>query len=130
MTAPATARSGRTIGIGVPIDTGPHRDALLAALGYAIEARRGHGPAFRLVTADDQRAAAGATSAAMRLVDAGVAFVIGHFSASAALAAAPIYERAGVFFFAPGTTHPDLTCHSRRLVFRVCGCDTDPAAIL
>jgi len=130
MTSLATARSARTIAIGVPIDTGPHRDELLAALGYAIDARRGDGPAVRLVMADDQRAAAAATSAARELLDAGVAFVIGHFSASAALAAAPIYERAGVFFFAPGTTHPDLTGGGRRLVFRVCGCDTDQAATL
>jgi branched-chain amino acid transport system substrate-binding protein len=130
MTALPTVRSGRTIGIGVPIDTGPHRDELLAALGYAIDARGGRVPPFRLVMADDRRAAGPATSAAMRLLDAGVAFVIGHFSASAALAAAPIYERAGIFFFAPGTTHPDLTGHSRRLVFRVCGRDTDQAAIL
>jgi branched-chain amino acid transport system substrate-binding protein len=122
--------AAREIGIGVAIDLGPHRDELLEAISYAVEAHTDRSRVFRVVSEDDGRDASIAPVAAMRLLDAGVAFVIGHFSASAALAAAPLYERAGVPFFAPGTTHPDLTACGYRFVFRVCGRDGEQAALL
>jgi branched-chain amino acid transport system substrate-binding protein len=129
-TKPGGERSSATIAVGVAMDTGPHRGELLAAISYAIGARAERSQAFRLVPADGGRDPATAQAAATRFLDDGVAFVIGHFSASAALAAAPIYEQARIPFFAPGTSHPDLTARDYRFVFRVCGRDDDQAAML
>jgi branched-chain amino acid transport system substrate-binding protein len=116
--------------IGAATTLGVHRDELLAAIAYALEVQDGRTARFTVVAADDGRAATPATAAAVRLLDAGADFVIGHFSASAALAVAPIYDRANVIFLAPGTTHPRLTERGHRLVFRVCGRDTEQAAAL
>ena len=132
MTSTRPIKQGRSgaIAVGVAMDTGPHRGELLAAISYAIGARAERSQAFRLVPADGGTDPATAHAAATRFRDDGVAFVIGHFSASAALAAAPIYEQAGIPFFAPGTSHPDLTARGYRLVFRVCGRDDHQAAML
>ena len=116
--------------IGAATTVGAHRDELLAAISYALEGHDGSSAGFSVVSADDGRAPAPATAAAANLLDAGADFVIGHFSASAALAVAPIYDRADVIFLAPGTTHPGLTERGHRLVFRVCGRDTEQAAAL
>jgi branched-chain amino acid transport system substrate-binding protein len=116
--------------IGAATTVGAHRDELLAAIAYALEVQDGASAGFTVVAADDGRAATPATAAAARLLDAGADFVIGHFSASAALAAAPIYDRANIIFLAPGTTHPGLTEQGHRFLFRVCGRDTEQAAAL
>jgi branched-chain amino acid transport system substrate-binding protein len=116
--------------IGAATTVGAHRDELLAAIAYALEVEDASSARFTVVAADDGRAATPATAAAARLLDAGADFVIGHFSASAALASAPIYDRADVIFLAPGTTHPGLTEQGHRLVFRVCGRDMEQAAAL
>ena len=58
------------------------------------------------------------------------AVVIGHVCAGAALAAAPIYAKAGVLLIAPGVRQPGLTAvaASSRLVLRLAGRDDRFAA--
>jgi branched-chain amino acid transport system substrate-binding protein len=58
------------------------------------------------------------------------AVVVGHLCAGAALAAAPIYARAGVLLIVPGVRHPGLTSVAApsRLVLRLAGRDDRFAA--
>lgn len=51
------------------------------------------------------------------------ALVIGHLCTGAAIAAAPIYEKAGILLIAPGVRHPALTAgeSASKLVLRLAG---------
>lgn len=67
------------------------------------------GRSVRLLVEDDGCDKAQAIAIAARLVAKRVAFVAGHYCASASIAAAPIYAAAGVIMISPGTTDPVLT---------------------
>lgn len=67
------------------------------------------GHKVRLLVEDDACDRAQTISVAERLVEKGVALVVGHHCASASIAAAPIYAAAGIVMISPGTTDPSLT---------------------
>ncbi len=127
--APATVAD---VLIGVP---GPVKGTLAAAAGdiargVKLAAERINsgggvqGEPVKVIEMDDACAATQAESAARTLVARGVALVVGHPCANAAVAAAPIYAQANVVFIAPATRHPALT--KRRAgptIFRLAGRD-------
>ena len=68
------------------------------------------GQQIKLEIIDDKNDAKEATNVAQKLVsDKDVVGVIGHFSSTASLAAAPIYERNGLVELSPTSSHPDFT---------------------
>ncbi|AOY74822.1 ABC transporter substrate-binding protein [Clostridium formicaceticum] len=68
------------------------------------------GKQVKLTFLDDRNDAREATNVAQRLVDdEKVTAVIGHFSSTASLAAASVYEAGGLVQFSPTTSHPDFT---------------------
>jgi branched-chain amino acid transport system substrate-binding protein len=68
------------------------------------------GKMIKLEIVDDKNDAKEATNVAQKLVsDQDVVGVIGHFSSTASLAAAPIYQRAGLVELSPTSSHPDFT---------------------
>lgn len=110
--------------VGLAIDTGPHgADLLRIAASLA-----GKIPGLGYVWIDDSASAEGGARAAQTLVNCGVRLVIGHFNSASALAAAPIYARAGALLLAPGATHPALTAAMPRC-FRLCPHDLDQARL-
>ncbi len=72
---------------------------------------------------DDQHDPKQAVSVANKLVNAGVAGVIGHFNSSCSIPASDVYNRAGLPMISPGSTNPQLTEKGHKGVFRVCGRD-------
>ncbi|MBI5204651.1 MAG: branched-chain amino acid ABC transporter substrate-binding protein [Nitrospirae bacterium] len=72
---------------------------------------------------DDQHDPKQAVSVANKLVNAGIAGVIGHFNSSCSIPASDVYNRAGIPMISPGSTNPQLTEKGHKGVFRVCGRD-------
>jgi branched-chain amino acid transport system substrate-binding protein len=118
------------IGVPGPVE-GPHAatagditravklaaDEINAAGGIA-------GERLQIVEADDGCSAEHAEKAARALVARGVALVVGHPCANAAVAAARVYAEAGVVFIAPATRHPALTePRAGATIFRLAGRD-------
>ena len=87
------------------------------------------GEQLKLISVDDACDAGQAVAAAYRLVAARVAFVVGHQCSSASIAAAPVYEKAGIIQITPSSTNPRLTEEGRANVFRICGRDDQQGAI-
>jgi branched-chain amino acid transport system substrate-binding protein len=83
------------------------------------------GEKVRVITADDGCGLQTAVNAAHALVEAGVAFVMGHACSHSSLLAAGIYETADVIMMTPFSTHPRLTEEGRENVFRLIGRDDD-----
>jgi len=82
------------------------------------------GEPVEVIAADDGCAEREAEAAARAFVARGVALVVGHPCARAAIAAAKIYAEAGVMFIAPVTRHPALTGpRAGPTVFRLAGRD-------
>jgi branched-chain amino acid transport system substrate-binding protein len=104
-----------------------------AAVALAVEdlnARGGVlGQKVRLVSADDACGLEQAVTAARRLVDAGVRFVVGHMCSHSSLMAAGIYEAFDILMISPDSTHPRLTEEGRRNVFRLVGRDDRQGAL-
>jgi branched-chain amino acid transport system substrate-binding protein len=75
------------------------------------------------LTEDDQHDPKQAVSIANKLVNEGVAGVIGHFNSSCSIPASDVYNRAGVPMITPASTNPQLTERGYQGVFRVCGRD-------
>jgi branched-chain amino acid transport system substrate-binding protein len=81
------------------------------------------GERVQLISVDDACDTEQAGVAARKLISDGVTFVIGHVCSGAAIAAAPVYEAAGVIVMSAGATNPRLTEEGRANVFRVVGRD-------
>ena len=64
-----------------------------------------------------------AVAVARKLVSDGVVFVAGHFCSHSSIAAAKVYEEAGIVQIAPGSASAKLTDEGGPNVFRVCGRD-------
>ena len=81
------------------------------------------GKKIRVLIEDDQHDPKQAVSIANKLVNEGVAGVIGHFNSSCSIPASDVYNRAGIPMITPASTNPQLTERGYRGVFRVCGRD-------
>lgn len=81
------------------------------------------GKKVEIIVEDDQHDPKQAVSVANKLVNEGVAGVVGHFNSSCSIPASDIYNRAGVPMISPGSTNPQLTEKGYSGVFRVCGRD-------
>ena len=87
------------------------------------------GEQVQLISVDDACDTEQAGVAAQKLISDGVTFVVGHVCSGAAIAAAPIYEAAGVIVMSASATNPKLTEEGRANVFRVVGRDDQQGII-
>jgi branched-chain amino acid transport system substrate-binding protein len=83
----------------------------------------------RLIIVDDACDAGQAAAVAQKLVSERIVFVVGHLCSNASIAAAEIYDKAGVIMISPGSTNPTLTEQGHNNVFRVCGRDDQQGAV-
>ena len=81
------------------------------------------GKKIELFVEDDQHDPKQAVSVANKLVNAGIAGIIGHFNSSASIPASSVYSRAKIPMITPASTNPQLTEQGFTNVFRVCGRD-------
>lgn len=81
------------------------------------------GKKIEIVVGDDQADPKQAVSVANKLVNDGVAGIIGHFNSSCSIPASDVYNRANLPMITPASTNPLLTGRGYRGVFRVCGTD-------
>ena len=81
------------------------------------------GQSIKLIVGDDFCDPDQAAALARKLVGDGVVFVVGHFCSHSSIAAAKVYEEAGVLQISPGSVSAKLTDEGRPNVFRVCGRD-------
>ena len=81
------------------------------------------GQRVELIVGDDFCDPDQAVAVARKLVSDGVVFVAGHFCSHSSIAAAKVYEEAGILQIAPGSASAKLTDEGGPNVFRVCGRD-------
>ncbi|WP_109484152.1 branched-chain amino acid ABC transporter substrate-binding protein [Paraburkholderia sp. C35] len=84
---------------------------------------------FVLDAADDQADPRTGTTVAQKLVDDGVAAVIGHFNSGTSIPAAPIYARAGIPELATATA-PAFTAQGFATTFRLVTSDSQQGGVL
>ncbi len=87
------------------------------------------GKKIEIVQGDDQADPKQAVSVANKLVNDGVAGVVGHFNSSCSIPASDVYNRASVPMISPGSTNPQLTERGYPGVFRVCGRDDQQGGV-
>lgn len=87
------------------------------------------GKQLEIVLGDDQHDPKQAVSVANKMVNEGVAGVIGHFNSSCSIPSSDIYNRAGIPMISPGSTNPMFTEKGYKGVFRVCGRDDQQGRI-
>ncbi len=78
---------------------------------------------LRIMSLDDGCDIRKAEDVAQKFIDAKVAVVIGHYCSNAALAAAKLYEKAGIAMIAPSASLPSLTSSGLSNVVRLAGRD-------
>ncbi|WP_321945326.1 branched-chain amino acid ABC transporter substrate-binding protein [Paraburkholderia sp. J10-1] len=78
---------------------------------------------FELDSVDDQSDPRIGVQVAQKLVDDGVAVVVGYYNSGVALPAVPIYARAGIPLIDPAATNPAIT-QAGNNVFRIIATDT------
>lgn len=81
------------------------------------------GKKIEMVVEDDQHDPKQAVAIANKLVNEGVAGVVGHFNSSCSIPASKIYMDGNVPMITPATTNPVFTEQGYWNVFRVCGRD-------
>jgi branched-chain amino acid transport system substrate-binding protein len=81
------------------------------------------GQKLELIMGDDFCDPDQAVAVARKLASDGVVFVVGHFCSHSSIAAAKVYEEAGILQIAPGSASAKLTDEGGPNVFRVCGRD-------
>jgi branched-chain amino acid transport system substrate-binding protein len=79
------------------------------------------GQQVELIVGDDFCDADQAVALARKLVSDGVVFVAGHLCSHASIAAAKVYEQAGILMISPSSASARLTDEGGPNVFRVCG---------
>ncbi|HXN06092.1 MAG TPA: branched-chain amino acid ABC transporter substrate-binding protein [Nitrospiria bacterium] len=87
------------------------------------------GRKIELIVADDQHDPKQAVAVANRLVNSGVAGVIGHWNSGSSIPASDVYHQAGIPMITPASTNPDLTERKYENVFRICGRDDQQGKI-
>ncbi|WP_297845546.1 branched-chain amino acid ABC transporter substrate-binding protein [Pseudomonas sp.] len=134
--AAAVAQADQTVLIGLagPL-TGPsarigkdlENGAQLAIADANAKHPKIHGEAvtFKLISEDDQSDPRTAVTVAQRLVDAGVAGVVGHWNTGTSIPAARIYHDAGIAQVAPVATGHAYTQQGFDTSFRIMGHDDD-----
>ena len=116
--------SGDVSWIGEQHEIGAHRAvADINAAGGLL------GEQVVMVTLDDACNPDQAAAVANQLVSEQVVFVNGHTCSGASIAAAPIYEQAGILMISPSSTNPAVTDAGISGVFRVCGRDDDQGRV-
>lgn len=124
-------KTGREVfRIGISANLGGHTRELYSGLGLAVEEylnKKEREYDIEVLWEQSSFAHDSTTRAANQLINRGAEAVIGHLSANQSLAAATVYADIGVPFFAPGTTHPELTKLGYDNILRVCGRDEDMA---
>ncbi len=78
---------------------------------------------FVLLPEDDQEDPKVATTVAQKLVDAGVAGVVGHLNSGTTIPASAVYNSGGIPMISGSATNPQLTEQGFKGVFRVVGRD-------
>jgi len=113
LTSPAFADI--QIGVAGPM-TGTYQSfgqQMLSGVRAAVDALNATGglnsELLSIIQADDQCDAVKAEEAAQKLIAAHVDVVIGHFCSNASLAAAKLYDKAGITMITPAATLPALT---------------------
>ena len=81
------------------------------------------GKQIEVLVGDDQADPKQAVAVANKMVNEGVAGVIGHFNSSCSIPASDVYNRGNVPMITPASTNPLLTERGYKGVFRVCGTD-------
>ena len=82
---------------------------------------------FELVSEDDQADPRIGVQAAQKLVDAGVAAVVGHFNSGTTIPASQVYEQAGIPVIDPAATNPIITGRGFANTFMVISTDAQNA---
>lgn len=90
------------------------------ARGVEIGGRKVH---FELLSEDDQSDPKIGTTVAQKLIDAGIAGVVGHLNSGTTIPASALYEQAGIPMISGSSTNPQLTEQGFRHVFRIVGRD-------
>jgi branched-chain amino acid transport system substrate-binding protein len=78
---------------------------------------------FALVSQDDQADPRIGVQAAQKLVDSGVAVVVGHFNSGTTIPASQVYEQAGIPVIDPAATNPIITGRGFANTFMVISTD-------
>ena len=107
----------------------PMRRAAEMAVREINQAGGVGGRPIQLVIRDDYGDPDSALSVASELVQSGVVAVIGHVYSGETLAAAPVYNAAGVLQISPSSSAPSVT-QVGKWTFRVCPSDQQQAAAL
>ncbi|MDR5734871.1 MULTISPECIES: branched-chain amino acid ABC transporter substrate-binding protein [Caballeronia] len=82
---------------------------------------------FEIAAEDDQADPRVGVQAAQKLVDNGVAVVVGHFNSGTTLPASPIYNNAGIPMIDPAATNPTITTRGLENIFTVISSDAQNA---
>src|SRR3989304_10299203 len=81
------------------------------------------GKKIELLIGDDQHDPKQAVAVANKMVNDGIAGMVGHFNSSCSLPASRIYNEQKIPMITHGSTNPQLTEQNFKGVFRVCGRD-------
>ncbi len=79
---------------------------------------------FELDSVDDQSDPRIGVQVAQKLVDDGVAVVVGYYNSGVAIPSAPVFARAGIPVIHPAATNPAITRQGLNTVFRIIATDT------
>jgi branched-chain amino acid transport system substrate-binding protein len=79
---------------------------------------------FELDSVDDQGDPRIGVQVAQKLVDDGVAVVVGYYNSGVALPSSPIFAKAGIPLIDPAATNPAITHQGLKTVFRIIATDT------
>ncbi|MCC8391055.1 branched-chain amino acid ABC transporter substrate-binding protein [Paraburkholderia sp. MMS20-SJTR3] len=82
---------------------------------------------FEIVSQDDQADPRVGVQAAQKLVDSGVAVVVGHFNSGTTIPASQVYEQAGIPVLDPAATNPIITGRGFANAFMVISTDAQNA---
>ncbi|OLL32595.1 branched chain amino acid ABC transporter substrate-binding protein [Burkholderia sp. SRS-W-2-2016] len=82
---------------------------------------------FEIVSQDDQADPRVGVQAAQKLVDSGVAVVVGHFNSGTTIPASQVYEQAGIPVLDPAATNPVITGRGFANAFMVISTDAQNA---
>lgn len=81
------------------------------------------GKKIELIVEDDQHDPKQAVSVANKMVNEGIAGMVGHFNSSCSIPASAVYNERKTPMITHGSTNPQLTEQGFKGVFRVCGRD-------